>query len=665
VRVIEFTVERGAVVDTLHEVGELDTQHPTLLHAPFSGELKWLVQDGTWVEAGDQVLVFNEEDLVRQVTTQRADLVDKQQNLQLARLNADHARIAEAQRVENARQALKLGEIRHRILISEAKGGDELLRLDAKVRPIEEKLTKLQAELKPLEERFRKSRDTYITALQAWQEGRGRLLEEKAGANLNKLSGAAGMKTKDSSEAGGGATKKERKVQKRAAAGAVQQDQTGSSDDSAEEKEPERSVEEEVTELKKALDVARSAHQADRKPYERVLAEVDGVDAEAQELYIQIEIEKRGLPAAQLAIDRDIAKLQLAEAERQVESGKRALAAGAMSQSRVDKLVADAVAAKGRLEILQYRYEIASRPAEEDEVATSEAALATAKRAVDNAQAVYEREMAIHQGQIDLITAQVVRAKGDLERAGKGFAKAIEGTIKMLRTELALLTDEDAVRRREIDGEFKRLERELAEAESKPPHIVLAPSAGLVRLREHDDDLTDIGDRWSRGHTVAMLYPPGNMTVEAGINEVNFQRVKAGMPCRVHVPALNVTIEDAKVKHISQIGRDRVRTKSRWTTIPGSGIIEFELAVDLGRDVEAFRQGMTVHLAIETARRDDVLHLPASAVQRESDGFSVLVDPDRGERKPIQGEFFGDNTFIVTGGLAEGDTIYRIYENGR
>jgi multidrug resistance efflux pump len=620
--VAEFAVERGTVRDVLREVGELVSQDPTLLQAPFSGELKWLVQDGTWVEAAEEVLVFNEEDLVKQVTGLRATVVDKQQLLQLAKLRAEHARIAEDQRLENASEELNLAAIRHRILTTPFTGGDRLVALDTEIRPIEAKLQELQDQLKPLEAQFRESRDAYVNALQDWQEGRGRLLEAKAKTNLKAVREKAGAQA---------------------------------------EGEDAVSVDEEVAKLKVLLNEARTRHDADRAPYEPVLAQVDTIDAEAREVYIQIEIEKRGLPAVRLAIDRDIAKLQLEEAKRQAESAKEALDVGAMSQSRYDKLLAGQVAASGRLEILEFRLEIASRPPEEDVLAKSEAALAAAQRAVDNAKEIYEREMAIHKGEIHLIAAQLEKAKGELDRGGKGFSKAIEGSIKMLRTELALLTEEDAARREQILAEIATLDAEFAEAEQVPPNVLRAPSAGLVRLRYKDDEVTVVGDRWERGHTVAMLYPPGNMTVKAGINEVNFQRVRTGNRCRVTLPALDMHIEDATVKQISQIGRDRKQSESRWRSVPESGIIEFSLAVDLGREVDAFRQGMTVLLEIETERQEDVLHLPAAAVKTEEQGFSVLVDPATGTRRALEGTFFGDDVFIVTGGLSEGDRVFRSY----
>ena len=255
-----------------------------------------------------------------------------------------------------------------------------------------------------------------------------------------------------------------------------------------------------------------------------------------------------------------------------------------------------------------------------------------------------------------------------MERNGKGFPVAIESNITMLRAEQDVLAEDDAARRAEILADLDRLEAELSRAVEHPPHIVLASSDGLVRLRTRDergdDRLTDIGDRWEKGHTIAMLYPPGNMRVQVGINEVNYQRVREGMSCVVRIPALDMEIPDATVSHLSRIGRDRVETKGRWVNSQHSGIIEFSLSVDLRRDVPEFRQGMTVLLEIETDVRENALILPAAAVQEDAVGYSVLLDPKSGRRAPVQGAFFGDDRFILSGGLKEGDRVYRNYTKG-
>ena len=653
---VEFAVGRGTISDVLREVGELAPQDPLLLQAPFAGEIKWLVEDGTWVNKGERVLVFDEEALEQQVSTLRANVVDREQQLRIAGLQADHARIAEEQRVKNARNDLKLAEIRHRILVSEPVGGDRLVELDQEIRPIEARLEKLQVELEPLEKRFRASREVYQAALQKWQAGRSRVLELQMSADLLEAKAGSGP-------AAGARGGKKRNAEVPSDAGQA------SKPDGEEESPPGlEAARAEAAALKEALDLARSARDRDHAPYAEVVAAIDAIDAEAQERYILIEIEKRGLPATRLVIDCEIARLRLADSQRLAESGKRALEVGAMSKSRYDQLVANAEASAGRLEILEYRLEIASRPATEDRVATSEAALASARRAVDNAQEIFDREMDILSSAMAVTEAELAEALGEMERNGKGFPAAIEANITMLRAEQDVLAENDAVRRAEILAELARLEAELSRAVEHPPHIVLAPSDGLVRLRTRgergDDRLTDIGDRWDKGHTVAMLYPPGNMRVQVGINEVNYQRVREGMSCTVRIPALDMDIPDATVAHMSRIGRDRVETKGRWVNAQHSGIIEFSLSVDLQRDVPEFRQGMTVLLEIETDVRENALFLPAAAVQEDATGYSVLLDPKSGRRAPVQGAFFGDDRFILSGGLEQGDRVYRGYAKG-
>jgi len=625
-----FTVTRGPVVDVLREVGVLTPQDPALIQAPFSGEIKWIIPDGTWVNKGERVVVFDEEALESQVTALRTSVVDKQQELRLEKLQADHARIAEQQRVENAKNKLKIAEIRHRILIAKPLGGTQLLELDQRVKPIEQKLEQLQTELIPLEKKYRASRAAYQSILQEWQEGRSKLLELKMKKDLRD----------------------------------AKKDETSTNEPSGNRPLTLEESETAVKLLQTKLDHARDQRNADRTPYEKIVHAIDEIDSKAQELYIQIEIEKRGMTATQLKIDRDIAQLRLTESQRQADAGKRALDAGAISKARYDQLVADAEAAEGRLEILDYRLEIASRPPDEDEIATSEAALAAAKRAVDNAQTIFTREMEILASNISVTQAELDQAIGELDRNGRGFPAAIRGTINMLEAELDYLDEEQNSRRAEIEKEIKRLKIELDAAEATPPHVVLAPSDGLVRLRQqdhHNPRLTDIGDRWSKGHTVAMLYTPGNMRVQVGINEVNYQRVREGMSCRVEIPALDVSFSDATVEHLSRIGRDREESHGRWVTSRNSGIIEFELLVELQQDVPHFRQGMTVLIDIETDRKNDALYLPASAIRQEGQQFKVQTKKRSRKWTTVEGFYFGDNYFVLESGLEEGATVYRTY----
>ncbi|MDP6524045.1 MAG: hypothetical protein QGH15_07470 [Kiritimatiellia bacterium] len=632
-----FTVVRGTVTDVLREVGELTPQDPILLYTPFAGEVNWILEDGTWVSKGERVFSLDEKTLVEQVSTMRANVVAKRQQLRLARLQADQTEIAEQERLETARQTLHLVGLRHRILTARPKRGQRLVELDEQIRPIEERLKTLQEKLEPLEKTYRESRKTYLSALQAWQEGRGTLLELQAKADF------ARMTTEDTAE-------KDRidpeEIKKREKAAKILSD--------LQEAKDRGKV------LQSALTTARVEYDRTRVPYEDAVASIEKIDNEAQELYVEIEIEKLGLPAARLAIDRDIAGLQLAEANRQVESGKRALAAGAISRTQCDQLITTAKAKKDQLEILELQYEIAARPATEDVVAASESTLATAQRAVENAQTVYDREMAIVSNNIAVLEAELEEAIGDLERTGKGFPGAIKGTITMLKSERELLTEAEADRRDEIESELKQLDEELKAAEANPANVVLATTNGLVRLREREGRRTDIGDSWGKRETLAMIYPPENMSVKTGVNEVNLRLLKVGMPCRVRVPALDMEIPDARIEHVARIGRDRDQSHV-WDTSSKSGIIVFTLTVDLGRDVDDFRQGMTVQIEIEIERRANVLHLPAAAVQQDAGGFSVLSKKNSENRVPVQGEFFGDDAFVVTGGLKEGDTVYRGY----
>ncbi len=629
-----FTVERGDVTDALRTIGELTPQDPVLLYTPFSGDINWIVEDGTWVKKGERVFSLDEKSLVEQVSTMRANVVAQRQQLRLAILQAGQTELAEQERLETINQTLHLIKLRHRILTTQPKGGNRLVELDSLVKPIEARLQTLQTELEPRDQRYRDTRRVYLSALQGWQESRGALLELQAKSDFAKITTEETM----SKEVRDPAAKKEGE---KVVADLARAKELGNT-------------------LQKALAAARTDYDKARAPYEAAVAAIEKIDSDAQELYVEIEIEKRGLSATRLAIDRDIAKLQLAEADRKVVSGKRALAAGALSQTQADQLIITAKARRDQLKILGLQYEIAARPATEDVVAASESTLATAQRAVENAQTVYHREMGIVSNNISVLEAELAKGIGELDRKGTGFPGAIKGSISMLESELELLTAVETERKKEIEAELTQLKEEYAAAEANPGNVVLSPSDGLVRLREREGRDTDVGDSWRERETLAMLYPPENMSVKTGINEVNLRSVAVGMPCRVRVPALDMEIPNAKVAHVARIGRDKDQDDGAYSQST-SGVIVFTLTVDLGRDVEAFRQGMTVHIEIETGRQNNVLHLPAAAIQTGPDGFSVQLNKNGGARTHVEGAAFGDDTFIITSGLAQGDVVYREY----
>ena len=51
------SVQHGTLTDELHELGELVPRDPILVKAPFSGRLRFMVDDGAWVDKGNAACV--------------------------------------------------------------------------------------------------------------------------------------------------------------------------------------------------------------------------------------------------------------------------------------------------------------------------------------------------------------------------------------------------------------------------------------------------------------------------------------------------------------------------------------------------------------------------------------------------------------------------------
>jgi HlyD family secretion protein len=95
-------------------------------------------------------------------------------------------------------------------------------------------------------------------------------------------------------------------------------------------------------------------------------------------------------------------------------------------------------------------------------------------------------------------------------------------------------------------------------------------------------------------------------------------------------------------------------------------VVSYEVPVSLeGADGVALRSGMTANLSIVVGRRQDVLLVPALAVQQGEDGDVVLVqDTPHGAAVATRVEVgLSDGTYVeVLRGLNEGDQVVVEYQ---
>jgi multidrug resistance efflux pump len=630
-------VRQGEVRAVLRESGELAPHDPILVKAPFNGRISFIVEDGAWVEKGEPLVILGDDDEVKRLSDDRAQLVGVQQELRLSRLKRAQAAESEAIKLASAKRALALEEARWRILSTDPVGGMELAKLSDQLEPLEAETAKAREAAEDAGQEYQQALDAYLEALDAQQDHRDAFL--RAQAKVDELAALAeadpqGMQAVERAER----------------------------DKAATELPPAREELEKLRgggeELARKLAAARTGRDARQGPRDQAAATLSERETAERELRIRVEIEKRGLPLAQARLDERGAELQLAEAERKRDEGRGAFASGALSRAALDDLETAASSAANQLEIVRNRVAIAARPTPPETLEEAKAKLERARERAERAQASHDRALAIKDKEIEVLEARVAKYDHSISARCARFPALLEDSLRFAERELAELGQEpeDAARRKEIEASVETMRAQLAKAKADPPNVLKAPASGICRLRREGDRAKQAGDRLYEEDPAIELYPPEHMEVLARVNEANVARLATGMPATIEIPALPGEPRHGVVSQVAGAGKDKSTAQPGR---PFADVTQFEVRVALDATSPDFRQGMTALVTVELARKTGVVWLPLAAVARDGDGWRVFAGgPSAPRRHPVTGEPFGADAFIVTGGLAAGDTVY-------
>ncbi len=628
------SVSRADLSWTIHEAGELAPRDAILIKAPFTGRISFLVDDGAWVEQGATVMILSEEDEVQRLTDDRAQLIAAQQQLKLDRLKRAQAGAAEEDKVAAATRDLDLAKVRWRVLSSTPTGGMELVRLSHELEPRQAATARAREAWESAQAAFQAADDRYLEDLDREQDARDAAL--RARTRVDELEAVA-MALSDVM------TASERGQRQQAAA------------DLPAAKAELAAHEDAIPGLAKALAASRAARDT-LKPA-RDLADDAHSDTEAdeRELRVRVEIEKLGAPLALLELDEQAGQLAEAEAVRKRDQGREAAARGALTHVDLESLEVDAASKADELAVVRQKIAIAARPTAPEVLAEAQAKLSRAQAKSDDAKAAMARDLGILEQTVAVDQAKVGKYEHMISARSARFPALLEDMIRFTRKEIEEADDDDDAGRAELKRQLADLEAKLAAAKASPPNIIAAPTAGVCRLRHEDDRLKQPGDRLNEEDVALDLLPPANLDVIAHVNEANIARLRPGMRALVTVPALHSGALEGEVTQVSQVGKD----KSTVRKGSFADVTVFDVHVRVAHPLPGFRQGMSVLVGIEIARRADVSWLPLAAVSRAGEQWQVLTSAgDRPATAAIQGQPFGDDAFIVTAGLSPGQTVY-------
>jgi HlyD family secretion protein len=178
---------------------------------------------------------------------------------------------------------------------------------------------------------------------------------------------------------------------------------------------------------------------------------------------------------------------------------------------------------------------------------------------------------------------------------------------------------------------------------------VLSPIAGVVSARDVQmGQIISSGISNVGGGTTAMVVSDlSRIFVLASVDESDIGQVKVDQPATITADAFPGKEFEGQVVRIATQG------------VNLNNVVTFEVKIEvIGKDKSLLKPEMTANVAIITARKEDVLLVPAEAVVRRErqHWIEVMNGPTKEERKVETGLTDNEKTEILSG-LSQGETV--------
>ncbi len=631
----EVRVERGDVPLYLHELGVLAPRDPVMVKSPFNARLQWIIEDGTWVDVGEDVFILSDEDEVRRVADLRSQIIQARAELRLAEMRREHADMAERPKVSAAERGFTLAEIKRRLVDTKPVGGLELVKIADQLRPLAAASAQARQSAEQLQDLYQASLDAYLIALDARQGNKDAILRIQA--KIDEL------ETADTGEVGPDAVRAKEERQRQITSLHSDMDQARIKADK----------------LEKAFVSAKAKREAAQAPRDAAARALAACEAAEADLRFRAEVEKKGLGLARLQLDERQQRIELDETKRKLEQTRIEVKTGSMSRVELERLEDLYKRQSNDLEVLRARLAIEVRPPDEAITAEADAQLEQARIAAEDARNSYKRTIDLLEQDLQLRRANVERLQADIDMRAAGFPAVLESGIRFAEREIALLGPDEAAERVDAEQRLQRMRAQFEAAKGSPPNIGKASVAGLARVMRGGDRLRQAGDQAWDQDSLVEIYPPANMDVSLRVNQEDIARLHIGMHAQVVIPSLHDKVMAADVVQVAGVGRDKYERPDYGGKIGFADVVDFDVRLHLldtkGVDL---RQGMAVRADIEIERRQKVLRLPLAAVRKSGDSWQVtLRDGSAVRTASIHGRPVGPEWFMIDDGIAEGSVV--------
>lgn len=243
--------------------------------------------------------------------------------------------------------------------------------------------------------------------------------------------------------------------------------------------------------------------------------------------------------------------------------------------------------------------------------------------------------------------AELARLQADLLRQQREPAQNIAyaqvlNAQSQLEVILAGPTDAQI---RQADIEIAQAQSQLVRAETNYNEtFLLAPFDGIISRLDIEDGALVVADS-----SIAEMTDISPLTLNIEVDEVDIGLIESGMTVLVELDALPGVELEAIIEEIAPRGEDN------------SGIVTYDVDVNLIEDNPMVRVGMTADTTIVIEQESDSLSVPNPYITRDTETgqpyVTVLRDDGRLEEVSVTLGLAGTDNTAVVSGLEEGDLI--------
>jgi HlyD family secretion protein len=242
---------------------------------------------------------------------------------------------------------------------------------------------------------------------------------------------------------------------------------------------------------------------------------------------------------------------------------------------------------------------------------------------VEEGQFLVQLDRNRYQAMVDQAKAQLASAEARLVEVEAEFRRVKELYDAQLTSDADL---EAAKARRDVDkanySAAKAYLNKVRDDLSKT--TILSPMAGTISQLNSEVGEVVLGTEQFSGTVIMTVADLSRMEVEADVDETDIVNVYIGQSAEIEVDALPDTILQGEVTEIA----NTAFTLGRGTQ---EQVTNFKVKVAVLDDVSSLKPGMSATVDIETAFREDVLHVPIQCVVMRAPESEEEEEGEKGE----------------------------------